>query len=302
MAQRCSQEMPAQAAVAVGVPIGGIGECGVEIDEVVAASAQAVDQGRQRIGVQRIRMEQQDLRNLAAEQSLAGLFEELALGVHVVDVFRNQCARFVTLAGVAQQQIGAGVDPLAVIDGDRRDAIAVLCEEAIEPRTHGIVLPSLQIGMAKPARLAPELGHQRSQHAFAVQDRLFVGRDRRIVQAVVVERVVAQLDAGDQPVAQPLHALRRDLAVDLELVFVDEADGVRAFQRRDDAGVARGQIGFAGAIDLLRGQVVDGQGHLPPRHFRPGIRRHQQHHRSHPEPIAHHVHSVVGTQACQLPA
>jgi hypothetical protein len=146
--------------------------------------------------------------------------------------------------------------------------------------------------VAEVAKLHAALGEEHARDGLAAQHVVLVLFERRALEVDVREGVVAQLHPRVEPRAQKLRARVR-LAAAVELPLVDEADGgdavaLDALQqpRRDAAHVFQ--------LALRRGQIVEGDGHLPGRLCRGlrGQRRREQRRRKKnpPESVRQRCH------------
>ena len=154
--------------VGVGQRVGFVLERLFEGDERVAARLHHLGQRVEVVRVERVRVEQQDLPDLAAEKAAGNVFDEREDGVHVADVVGADPGRGRLVAAAQGGGVEGGVDVVVVVDRDRRDRVATFLQERLEGPPLVEVEADLEEGMAEVAEL----------HALPARSRRVTGSPR----------------------------------------------------------------------------------------------------------------------------
>ena len=146
---------PAGARERVGRPVGRVFDGFAEAHECVAALPHHRGEPTERVGVQRVGVDQENLGDLAREQRPGFALEVVELGLHVRDVGLGDSALRGRVGAVAGLRVGAGEDPLPVVVRDGSDRVATCPEELLE-RAPGLEASTgVEKGMSEVAQRLP---------------------------------------------------------------------------------------------------------------------------------------------------
>src|SRR5262249_26713949 len=248
-------------AVVTDIGIGGaiceIVERGFERDEVVASLAKHFEKITEMVCFQIVAVEQDDLRRLVAEKFVGEFFVVVEDAIGVLEKCGNDLLLQRSVARAKRGVINRGKGPILWIDRDRSNAIAAIDEEGFKFLARLEVAANVEKGMTEVADFLATLGEKSSCDGVAADDRFL-----EILKTNPVERrmgvgVIAEFEAGVEPLIESGDAGVDVAGAHVKLVFVHKAYGgnlllfecaddacghVRDFQRGHELGGAGGEI------------------------------------------------------------
>ena len=164
-----------RAGVAIGRSVGGITQCRLKRDELIAALFETREHGVERIRIQLAGVDEKNLIDLPAEQRLTHGLECVQRDVEMRLIGNADAARFRKIAVLQVLDINPGEHKVVVFHGHRRNLVTVLAEKREELIAHRDAWAGLIEGIAVVLGLLAVLRKQLADDHFSFDDRLLVG-------------------------------------------------------------------------------------------------------------------------------
>src|SRR5205807_2299203 len=165
-----------------------------------------------------------------------------------------------SVAGAFGSIVEGSESPVFWIERNGCDAITTCGEEGFEFTARLKVAANVEEGMAEVAHGFAVLREKSFGDGFAANDRLLEILEADFVERGVREGVIAEFEAGVEPLIERGDARVNFADVHVELVFIDKADGgnLLLLKRRDDVRRHVRQLLGGHGLRGAGGKVIDG--------------------------------------------
>ncbi len=167
-----------------------------ERDETIASASHHCRQLVEGVRIQPVCMEQKYLRKFRSNNLARLRFVESKNGVDVADVALLEYRRSGAITLREHRIIDASKRVIVVVDGYWSDHVTVPRQELVKRTLFVDMASGMEKGVAKVLQFAAVLRHERTSDFFTRQNVMFEVAEASLVQALVGERVIAQIEAS----------------------------------------------------------------------------------------------------------
>src|SRR6266545_1887288 len=234
-----------------------------ERDETIASAPHHCRQIVEAVRIQSACMEQKHLWQFLTKDRARLRFVEAEYGVDVADIVSpdQPCRR-----GITQREhriIDASEGIVVVVDGYRSDHVAVPLQEPVKYPLLFDTAPRMEKRVSKVQQFPAMLRHQRARDPFPKEHVTLEIAEPFLVQALMGECMVAQIEAGLEPLLEQAHAGGIEPAADVQLPLVDKSDRRHLlFHEHGDQITHHPRDGTRAQPRRIAGQIVEGDGYV----------------------------------------